>query len=508
MKIGALSIIALFAAGPATAKEITFTEHVAPIIFQHCTSCHRFGEAAPFTLTNYADTRKRGRLIARVTEDRIMPPWHAEKSSFAFHGDRRLTESQIGTIGQWVESGMPEGDRAKLPPLPKFPQGWQLGQPDLIVKMTQAYPVPAEGRDIYRKFVIPLNLTEDKWLKAIEFRPGARAVVHHSLFSYDTTGEARRLDAQDPEPGFRRMRGLNRGNTALGGWATGGQPNKLPADLAWRLPKNADLILAMHYHPSGKPERDQSTVGLYFTDKPPRTVFAGIQLPPNFGALSRINIPPGEKAYTVTDRFTLPADIEAFAVSAHAHYLGKHLRMTATLPDGKTLDLLNIPDWDFSWQEQYQFTDFIRLPKGTELKSTVVWDNSADNPNNPAVPPRRVRFGPESEDEMGSLTLQFRPAPGASFSDLVSAYRQHVRQVSLKPNPPQLSQPDPQAHERGHLIITGIIQRSDKNGNRQLDRGEEPAWLKGPFNRLDTNSDNALDHDELMEALKRLRPSP
>ena len=298
---------------------------------------------------------------------------------------------RVGRIGVAVALES-EGDPAKLPALPKFTAGWQLDEPDLIVKMTEPFPVPAEGRDIYRSFVVPLNLPKDKWLKAIEFRPGTRSVVHHCLFSYDTTGEARRLDRADRQPGFRRMRRQGRGVGSLGGWAVGGQPRELPDDLAWHLPKAADLVLSMHYHPSGKPERDQSSIGLYFTDQPPRTAFAGVQLPPAFGALSGVDIPAGNKAYKVTDSFTLPIAVEAFAISAHAHYLGKHLQMTATLPTGKQLNLLDIPDWDFSWQEQYQFRDFIKLPKGTRLDSMVVWDNSAANPNNPTVPPVRVRW--------------------------------------------------------------------------------------------------------------------
>jgi hypothetical protein len=261
------------------AKEITFTEHVAPIIFQNCTSCHRPGEAGPFALMSYNDVRKRGKLIQRVTEDRIMPPWHAQKSAFKFHGDRSLREEQISTIAKWVESGMPEGDHDKLPSLPKFIDGWQLGKPDMVVKMNEPFPVPAEGRDIYRSFVIPLDLPDGKWLKAVEFRPDARNVVHHCLFFYDTTGEARRLDKSDPDPGFRRMRQQGRGIGPLGGWAVGGQPEKLPEDLAYYLPKEADLVLSMHYHPSGKPERDQSSVGLYFTDQKPSTSFTGVQLP-------------------------------------------------------------------------------------------------------------------------------------------------------------------------------------------------------------------------------------
>jgi len=487
---------------PLDAKEITFTEHVAPIIFHNCTSCHRPGEAGPFTLMNYNDVRKRGKLIARVTEERVMPPWHARKGSFKYHGDRRLTEEQINILSQWVETGSLEGDSAKLPAIPKFVSGWQLGKPDLILKMTEAFSVPADGRDIYRSFVIPLNLPSDKWLKAIEFRPDARTVVHHCLFSYDTTGEARRLDRSEKQPGFRRMRRQGRGMGSLGGWAVGGQPNRLPADLAWQLPKSADLVLAMHYHPSGKPEQDQSTVGLYFTDQPPRTAFTGVQLPPVFGAISGVDIPAGEKAYTLKDSFVLPIDVEAFGVSAHAHYLGKVLRMSATTPKGKVLNLLNISDWDFSWQEQYQFEEFVSLPKGTTLESTVIWDNSAQNPNNPNVPPKRVRWGLESDDEMGSLTLLCRPASGERFSTLTSTYRRHISEVSTRT-----------ARERANRVqganadkvLNTFLKRTDRNGNGKIELGEAPRWLKAAFERSDTNGDKTLDFNELKAATERLR---
>ncbi|MBC8325592.1 MAG: hypothetical protein H8E27_08200 [Verrucomicrobia subdivision 3 bacterium] len=503
MKTTLFKLIALtsLAALPARA-EVTFTQDVAPIIFNNCTSCHRAGEAAPFELINFNDVRKRGRLIARVTEDRVMPPWHAKKSSFAFHGDRRLSDKQIKTISQWVEAGMPEGDAAQLPPLPKFTAGWQLGKPDLIVKMTEPFSVPAEGRDIYRSFVVPLNLPNDKWLKAVEFRPGARAVVHHCLFSYDTTGEARQLDAADRQPGFRRMRRQGRGVGSLGGWAVGGQPRPLPADLAWHLPKTADLVLNMHYHPSGKPEMDQSTIGFYFTDKPPRTAFTGVQLPPAFGALSGVDIPPGDKAYKVTDSFTLPIAVEAFAISAHAHYLGKHLQMTATLPTGKQLDLLNIPDWDFSWQEQYQFKEFIQLPKGTRLDSTVIWDNSAANPNNPSVPPSRVRWGVESDDEMGCLTLLCRPAPGERYATLTSAYFRHFAEVRTRTAREMAARAQ---GPNGDRILDAFLRRNDRNRNGKIDLNEAPRWLQPAFDRADKNKDKALDAAELKAARDRLR---
>jgi len=289
---------------------------------------------------------------------------------------------------------------------------------------------------------------------------------------------------------------------SLGGWAAGGQPHELPAGLAWHLPKAADLVLSMHYHPSGKPERDQSSIGLYFTDQPPRTAFTGVQLPPAFGALSGVDIPAGNKAYKVTDSFTLPIDVEAFAISAHAHYLGKHLQMTATLPTGKQLNLLDIPDWDFSWQEQYQFKDFIKLPKGTRLDSMVVWDNSAANPNNPTVPPVRVRWGVESEDEMGSLTLLCRPGPGERYATLTTAYARHLAEVRTRTTRKMATRVQ---GANGDALLDALLRRYDRNRNGKIDLSEAPRWLKSSFNRADTNNDNAIDAAELRATRDRLR---
>ncbi|MCI0749485.1 MAG: hypothetical protein L0Y32_02910, partial [Nevskiales bacterium] len=310
---------------------------------------------------------------------------------------------------------------------------------------------PADGPDIYRSFVLPLNLPEDKWVRAIEFRPGARTVVHHSLFFYDTTGSARQRDRADPRPGYDRgMGGFSRSASSrkdsmpeysspsvsaptgsLGGWAVGAPAVSLPEGLAWYLPKGADLILATHFHPSGKPEQEISTFGLYFADRAPRRQFTSIQLPPAFAALEGLDIPPGAKEYLIEDSFTLPVDARAFIISAHAHYLGKQMKLSAQLPDGQTQVLLWIRDWDFNWQGAYQFQEFVALPKGTRLAATITYDNSADNPRNPSSPPQRVRWGEGSTDEMGSLTLLVVAENETDLSRLKKDYGQHVKSAFL-----------------------------------------------------------------------------
>src|SRR5262249_27397518 len=208
-----------------SAAAVTFAEHIAPIVFDHCASCHRPGEVGPFSLLTYNEVRKKARIIRQVTEQRSMPPWHPAPGHGEFRNERRLSDAQIATIKRWVESGMAGGDAKKLPKLPAFTEGWQLGKPDLVVTMSKAYQVPATGRDIYRNFVLPLNLNEDKWVTAIELRPSARKVVHHVLYFLDTSGRARARDGQGGQPGYGGG-GRPLPPPPRGGWA--GAPHAAP----------------------------------------------------------------------------------------------------------------------------------------------------------------------------------------------------------------------------------------------------------------------------------------
>ncbi|HEY7425302.1 MAG TPA: redoxin family protein [Gemmataceae bacterium] len=415
------------AAAQELPAKVTFAEHIAPIIFHNCTSCHRPGEAAPFKLMSYRDVQKRGRTILDVVQRRYMPPWQAEPGHGDFRDERRLSDRQIALLQRWVESGMAEGDAQKLPKVPEFPQGWYLGKPDLIVTMDRAFDVPADGPDIYRNFVLPLNLTEDKWVTAIDIRPSARQVVHHTLYFRDEKGSARKRDGKDGQPGFSGM-GF-RGSGQLGGWAVGATPAKLPDGLAWPLPQGSDLVVQTHFHPSGKAEKETITFGIYFAPKAPARSLVTVQLPSAFGLFSGIDIPPGKADFTRRDSFTLPVDVEVVGVSPHAHYIGKSFRGWAVLPDGKTERMFSITDWDFNWQGAYFYKHFVRLPKGTVLHAEVIWDNSADNERNPHSPPKRVTWGEGTDDEMGSLRYEVVAADEKDVPALRAAYKDHVRQA-------------------------------------------------------------------------------
>jgi len=382
----------------------TFNKDVAPILFAHCASCHHANDIGPFPLLTYQDAKKRAKLLARVTDSRLMPPWMPHPEWAQFKQARTLSAQQIAVFQKWLDAGTPEGAAADLPEQPVFKEGWQLGTPDLILKMDKPFTIPAEGRDIYHHFVFPLNLDKDKYLKGIEVIPGNRRVAHHAVGILDTGGTARKLAKKHDglsypgnAPGF-----LPAGFTP--GYAPGQKGGFFAPDEAITLKKGTDFVLQMHYSPSGKVETDQTQIGLYFSDIPPKRNVGILML----GSLD-IDIAPGVKHYKRTDTFTVPVDYEVRSVWAHMHLIGREVKVWAELPNKKTIQLLWIDDWNFNWQDTYLYEKSFVLPKGTVIKAEFVWDNSADNPRNPSSPPVRVFNGEQSADEMGGLIIGGRP---------------------------------------------------------------------------------------------------
>jgi len=478
------SLLVLLAASAASAQEPaapvpTFTEHIAPIVFRSCAPCHRPGEAAPFALLSYADVKKRARNLLDAVEDRYMPPWHPEPGYGSFRHEARLPEEAIATLQAWVKGGMPEGPANKLPKLPEFPEGWQLGEPDMVLTTKGAFEVPARGRDVYRNFALPLGLTEDKWITAIEVRPSARAVLHHVLVFLDEEREGQEQDGKDGRPGFGGMR-LQR-SAMIGAWAVGGMPQHLPEGLAIKIPKGTDLMLQSHLHPSGKKEMEQTTIGLHFAKAPPKRTLVSIQLPPFFGATAGLDIPAGEREYRLADSFELPCDVDAVTIGGHAHMLCKSMKMYAELPNGQQVPLLKIGAWDFDWQDRYTFKEPVRLPKGAVVRSELIYDNSKDNANNPNKPPKRVRWGRETTDEMGSLTVLVVPADEKDLDTL-------LRAVGVKTAE--------RAVTRAQEAIEERFKQEDKDGDGKLSKEEVPQRLRMFFERLDKDGDGKLSKEE------------
>jgi len=388
---------------------VTFSRDIAPILYKHCAGCHHPGQVAPFSLLTYEDAARRGKLIAKVTADRYMPPWKPEPGYGRFQGERRLGADEIQKIAQWALAGAPEGDPRQLPPPPKFAAGWQLGPPDLVAQMPKPFTVPADGPDLYQCFVVPLPVAELKYERAVEFRPGNAQVVHHALMFLDPMHSARHNGTSYPcfgTPGF-----LPSG--ALGGWSPGSAAIVMPPGTATKLYKDTDMVLQLHFHPTGKPETVQASVGLYFTAQAPTRHLVDIPL------VSRnIDIPPGATAYKASDSFELPVDIDAVGIIPHAHYICRDMKGWAILPGGRKVWLIWIRDWDFNWQEQYHYQSPIRLPAGTRVFMEFSYDNSDANPHNPNHPPRRVEWGPDSTDEMAGLHIQAIPVRESDLDEL------------------------------------------------------------------------------------------
>lgn len=388
---------------------VTFSRDVAPILYRSCAQCHRPGEAGPFPLLTYADAKSHARQIAAVTRSRFMPPWLPEPSDFPFVDDLRLSEEQIARIQAWVDQGAPEGDAADLPANPKFSEGWQLGQPDVVVKAAKPFVLPPNGSDVYWNFVFRTPVDRARWLKAIEIRPGDKRLVHHANVLVDRQQNAR-LQEQEPGAGFGGMELTIESevfdpDSHFLFWKPGSAPYVEPDGMALRLDKDTDLVLNTHLQPSGKRESLQPTLGLYFTDKPATVHPMLIQLEND----RMLDIPPGEKDFKVTDQFTLPVDADVLAIYPHAHYLGKDLQGLATLPDGRTKTLIHISRWDLNWQAVFRYAKPVHLPQGTVLSMRFTYDNSEDNARNPNTPPKRVVAGNRASDEMAHLWLQLLP---------------------------------------------------------------------------------------------------
>jgi tetratricopeptide (TPR) repeat protein len=399
---GLVAILALQGALRAQARPpVTFNRDVAPILYANCTTCHRPGESAPFSLLTYADARQRAGLISAVTTTHVMPPWQPESAEGEFSGERRLEPSEIDTIRRWVEDGLQEGRPDDKPAVPAFSDGWQLGTPDVVVTMPVAFEVPADGPDVFRNFVLPVPLNARRYVRALEFRPGNARVLHHARLLLDDTGDIRRFDGKESAPGFPGMDvpGARFPDGHFLGWAPGKAPTR--ETYQWPITPGTDFIVQMHLKPTGRPETIRASIGLYLTDEaPPRT-----PLMLRLGSKT-IDIPAGESHYEITDRFEIPVDVTALSVYPHAHYLAKEMFVRATMPNGKSATLLHIPNWNFNWQDEYQYTKPVALPRGTMIEMHYRYDNSADNAHNPSSPPRRVAFGSETTDEMGELLVQ------------------------------------------------------------------------------------------------------
>ena len=388
---------------------VTFHRDVLPILQEHCQGCHRPGAVGPFALMNYKQAVKWAGDIKEYTQERKMPPWKPVDGP-AFHNERKMSERDIRTLAAWVDAGMPAGDPQDAPPPRQFVEGWQLGQPDLVLTIPEEMTLGPSGPDLFRCFVLPTNLTEDKYVTAVELRPGNSRIVHHSLNFYDLSGKARALEKKarqkddgkqsDHGPGYSVAMGLgfipDPGMVGgLSGWAPGMIIRHLPQGYGYFLPKGADVVLQLHYHRNGRVEKDRTSIGLYFAKDDKVQRFKGMVLPGRFLA-----IPPGSEHFRVQGGLEVQQECKLYSVMPHMHMLGREVKVTLTPPRGPRTTLVAIKDWDYNWQETYWLKEPITIEPGTRLEVEAFYDNSSKNPNNPSDPPRWVKFGEATTDEM------------------------------------------------------------------------------------------------------------
>lgn len=405
--------------GDGTSGVPTFAEDVAPILHERCAGCHRPEGPAPIDLLTYEDAVAAADATASAVESGRMPPWLPAPGDVAFEGDRSLGPDERRTLVEWARSGRPPGDLRTVRP-PRFPGGWQLGEPDRIARTEIPYPVPASGGDRFRNLVIRAPVAERVWVRGLELRFDDPSVVHHAMITFDRTRSSRRMDARDPEPGFD---GMFASTEALGpsgfllGWTPGREPALSPMGLAFPLDAGTDIVLQLHLRPTGEAVDLEAEVGIHTADAPPERTPFTIRL-----GLQEIDIPPGDSAWVGTDAYTLPVAVEVLGIYPHAHYLGKEITLTAARPDSGRLALLDIPRWDFNWQDAYRLAEPVRFAAGTRLEGRFVYDNTAENPLNPHRPPRRVLYGPRSEDEMGEIWIQVVPVEGEDLEPLTTDF--------------------------------------------------------------------------------------
>ncbi len=449
--------------------EITFTKHISRILNQRCVACHRDGEIAPFSLSDYDEVVGWSEMIREVVDEERMPPWHANPEYGEFVNDCRLSGEEKQLIFDWVDNGSPEGDPADLPDPPTFVDGWTAGEPDQIVYMSeQPYNVAAEGTVEYQFYTADPGWKEDKWIKVAEARPGNREIVHHILCFIMSDGGVADLD-----------------NSVTIGWAPGMPARVFDSNTAIHVPAGAKILFQLHYTPNGTPQQDRSYVGFQFADPDEVEYLAG----GGTASAGEFVIPAGNADHAVHSSHVFDRDQLLLSMLPHMHLRGKSFRYTAHYPDGTEEILLDVPRYDFNWQLRYELKEPKLMKKGTEIRCVAHYDNSAENLTNPD-PSIDVTWGDQTWEEMMIGFFTTREVDKVDLEQIAKQAEEARKEAAM-------------FEAKAKLYIAGM----DKNGNGTLSVNEIPEQMSKFFGRLDMDDDGEVDAKEASVLVRELTRS-
>jgi hypothetical protein len=410
------ALVALKAAPPQDGSQLspapTFSRDVAPILFKNCTHCHRPGEVAPMSLLTYKDARPWARAMHAAVLTGVMPPWHADPAHGEFANERRLSEVDRNTIAAWANAGAPEGDPAEAPPPPKYVDGWQIGEPDIVFEMGEDYPVPAKGVVEYEWMYIPTNFPGPRYIQAVEIRPGNRKLVHHVLAFYRAKPDAERLpvlvvDAERQRPPVPRASGLRPRRTdgnqprLIATYAPGTLPQVFAPGTALRLEAGGVIEFQMHYSTNGTAGTDRTKIGFILSKDP-----APLEVQASQFFNATLSLPARASDVRVDAGVAFQRDATLWGLFPHTHLRGKKWEYRLVLPDGTERMILSVPNYDFNWQTYYMFREPLQVPSGSRIVSSAWYDNSARNRSNPD-PNVDVSWGDQTWQEMQYTGLLF-----------------------------------------------------------------------------------------------------
>jgi hypothetical protein len=380
---------------------VTYTKDVAPILQKHCQSCHRPGEAGPFSMLSYEDLRPWTGAIRLAVQHKIMPPWYADPQFGHFSNNRALSDQEIKTIVSWVIAGSPKGDLKNTPPPVQFTEGWGIPQPDVVLQLPKPFPVPESGMVEYQYVIVPTGFTKDTWVQAAEVRPTERAVVHH-IIAYVREPGSNYFKDQKPGQFFEapqakvdeKVDSSALPSDFLVGYAPGQPAEILQPGQGKLIKAGSDIVFEVHYTPNGKPVMDRTKLGLVLAKQVPRNRVQTLS-----ASNGTFKIPPGDRNYEVDASFEVAKEVTLASIHPHMHTRGKDFEYRLVFPSGETRTILKVPAYNWHWQLWYNLEEPIVLPRGTKIECTAHFDNSPNNPENPD-PTKTVIWGQQSWDEM------------------------------------------------------------------------------------------------------------